>query len=128
MPALKLALVATCLRRDYVFAPPVLGAQAALSMTAAYGRMNAGIDATLTGPGGSVVSGSRDDTHWGFADLYPMGTLKWNFGVHNLIVYTMGDMPADAYDSSRLASRIAEAALTRGDGAQGRNRTLNASY
>ncbi len=88
----------------YIFATPVLGAQAALGLTAAYGRMNAGVDATLTGPGGGVISGSRSDTEWGFSDLYPMATLKWNFGVHNIMVYTMWDLPAGAYDSSRLAN------------------------
>lgn len=88
----------------YIFSAPVFGAQAALSLTTAYGRMRAGVDATLTGPNGGVLSGSRADTLWGFSDLYPMGTLKWNYGVHNVMVYTMWDLPVGAYDSSRLAN------------------------
>jgi hypothetical protein len=88
----------------YVFATPVLGAQAALSMAAAYGRMDASVDATLTGPGGGVISGHRDQSFWGFSDLYPQASLKWNFGVHNIMVYTMWDLPAGAYDSSRIAN------------------------
>lgn len=92
------------LNGSYVFATPVLGAQAALALTTAYGRMHADVNATLTGPFGGVVSGSRSDERTGFADLYPMATLKWNYGVHNVMTYTMWDLPSGAYNSSRLAN------------------------
>src|SRR5262249_2257299 len=36
----------------YVFATPVLGGQAAVGMTALYGRNTTSVSATLTGPGG----------------------------------------------------------------------------
>jgi hypothetical protein len=88
----------------YVFATPVLGAQASIALTGAYGRMAPRIDATLTGPNGGVLSGSRSDSVTAFADLYPMATLKWNFGVHNVMVYTMWDVPVGSYDSNRLAN------------------------
>jgi hypothetical protein len=43
----------------YVFATPVLGGQAAVGMTALYGRNTTSVPATLTGPGGASISGSR---------------------------------------------------------------------
>jgi hypothetical protein len=42
----------------YVFITPVLNGQAAVSVAAAYGRVEVDADATLTGPGGGVLSGS----------------------------------------------------------------------
>jgi hypothetical protein len=65
----------------YVFANPVLGAQAAVGTMSIVGRTRSTIDATLTGPNGGVLSGSRTDTVSGFGDLYPIATLKWNQGV-----------------------------------------------
>jgi hypothetical protein len=92
------------LNATYIFSEPFLGAQAAIGLTGAFGNMHAGVDATLTGPGGGVVSGSTSDNLFGVADLYPMATLKWNAGVHNFMIYTMWDFPAGAYDSDRLAN------------------------
>jgi hypothetical protein len=92
------------LNLNYIFATPVLGAQAAFGMTGAYGRMRAGINATLTGPFGNSISGSRTDVLDGFANLYPLASMKWNFGVHNVMLYTMWGLPVGAYDSSRLAN------------------------
>src|SRR5881397_3893902 len=45
----------------YVFATPVLGGQAAVGMTALYGRNTTSVSATLTGPAGVSLSGSRSD-------------------------------------------------------------------
>lgn len=88
----------------YVFASPVFGAQAALGLTGAFGVMRAGIDATVTGPMGNVISGSRTDTLFGLADLYPMATLKWNHGVNNFMTYLTGDIPVGSYDVNRIAN------------------------
>src|SRR5262245_31674071 len=46
----------------YVFATPVLGGQAAVGMTALYGRNTTSVSATLTGPGGASLSGSSSDS------------------------------------------------------------------
>ena len=88
----------------YVFSTPVLGGQASVGVTALVGRVNAGIDATLTGPGGGVLSGSQSDMLNGVGDLYPTASLKWNGGVHNFMVYTMGGVPVGSYDKNRLAN------------------------
>ena len=88
----------------YVFATPVLGGQAAVGMTALYGRNTTSVSATLTGPGGTSLSGSRSDYVLGFGDLYPAASLKWNRDVHNFMVYTTAGVPVGVYDPNRLAS------------------------
>jgi hypothetical protein len=88
----------------YTFATPVLGGQAAVSVLGAAGSVNAGIDATLTGPRGNTISGSATDNRTTFADVFYQGSLKWNQGVHNEMVYVSGNIPSSTYDSSRLAN------------------------
>ena len=94
----------------YVFATPVLGGQANFILLGAYGRSQASVDTTLTAaplvPGGSgfSISGGRSDTTWGWGDLAPMFTLRWNKGVDNWMVYITGDIPVGAYDPNRLAN------------------------
>ena len=88
----------------YVFATPVFGGQAVVSVAGAYGRVKVDADATLTGPGGGVLSGSESDSNTGFADLYPSATLRWNHGVHNTMIYLMGGVPVGSYDAGRLAN------------------------
>ena len=88
----------------YVFATPVLGGQAAVGMTALYGRNTTSVLATLTGPGGASLSGSRSDYVLGFGDLYPAATLKWNQDVHNFMLYATAAVPVGVYDPTRLAS------------------------
>jgi len=89
---------------SYVFTEPLLGGQAAVSMAGAFGRVKADVNATLTGPGGSALSGNQGDSLTGVADLYPMGSLKWNRGVHNFMAYTMLGVPVGSYDVGRLAN------------------------
>jgi hypothetical protein len=88
----------------YVFATPVLGGQATVGMTALYGRNTTSVSATLTGPGGVSLSGSRSDYVIGFGDLYPAATLKWNQDVHNFMVYATAGVPVGVYDPTRLAT------------------------
>jgi hypothetical protein len=88
----------------YVFATPVLGGEAALGMTALYGRNTTSVSATLTGPGGASLSGSRSDYVVGLGDLYPAATLKWNRDVHNFMVYATAAVPVGVYDPTRLAT------------------------
>jgi hypothetical protein len=88
----------------YAFATPVLGAQAALSMTAVYGRNTTSASATLTGPEGASLSGTRSDTVVGFGDLYPTATLKWSKDEHNVMLYAATGIPVGVYDPTRLAS------------------------
>ena len=92
---------------SYTFATPVLGGQAAVSMTGIYGRTSTSIAGTLwAGVGGIGIerSGQISDALTGFGDLYPQATLKWNAGVNNYMVYLTGDIPVGAYDASRLSN------------------------
>src|SRR5712671_1333910 len=69
---------------SYVFATPVLGGQASVSLLAAYGVVGTSLAGTLsgviTGPLGNSIpfarSDSISDTTWGFGDLAPMFQLK----------------------------------------------------
>ena len=88
----------------YVFSDPILGGQAAIGVAAIGGRMEVGIDATLTGPGGGTLSGTLRDTREGFGDLYPTASLRWARGLHNFMVYTMAGVPVGDYSASRLAN------------------------
>lgn len=88
----------------YVFATPLSGAQASVGVGVGGGHQKVNADAILTGPNGSVRSGSETDTLDGFADLYPSAQLKWNRGVHNTMVYAMGGVPVGAYEAGRLAN------------------------
>ena len=96
----------------YVFATPVLGGQASVSLVSAYGVVSttlAGqLAGSLTGPGGGSIpfmrSDSINDTTWGFGDLVPQFALRWNAGVNNYMAYITGDIPVGAYQSNRLSN------------------------
>src|SRR3954466_11664891 len=75
---------------SYVFETPVLGGQASVSLVGAYGVVGTSLAGQLAGniigPGGGSTpflrSDSFSDTTWGFGDLIPMFSLRWNAGVH----------------------------------------------
>jgi len=118
-PTVKLSLDAdlkaradlAMLNASYVFATPVLGGQLAVSMIGIYGRNNTALSGTLDaslitklGTIGTTRSGTISDTLYGFGDLYPNASLRWNAGLHNFMVYSQADLPVGAYDSTRLAN------------------------
>jgi hypothetical protein len=92
----------------YVFATPVMGGQLSVSMLGAYGVNDTTLAGTLTGTINGIPIPPRSDfisdTTWGFGDLYPMVTLRWNQGVHNWMIFMDGDIPVGAYSASRLAN------------------------
>lgn len=88
----------------YTLETLLLGGQLSLSALTWGGRSSAEVDATLTGPGGGTISGSRSDDFAGFGDLIPQATLKWNDGVNNYMTYITGGIPVGAYDPKRLAN------------------------
>jgi hypothetical protein len=75
----------------------VLGGQAAFTVLAAPGNLGASIDATLTGPRGNAISGVATDNRTTVSDVLYQGTLKWNQGVHNEMVYIVGNIPSGTY-------------------------------
>jgi len=105
---------------SYTFATPVLGGQAAFFLMGGYGRNETSVSGALTGSLGGpgfTVGASRTDTTWGWSDLAPMFTLRWNKGVDNWMVYIAGDIPVGAYDPNRLANiGIGHGAIDTGGG------------
>ena len=88
----------------YVFETPVWGGQASLGVALVYGRADLTIDATLTEPGGEVISGGVSDSLTSFGDLYPTFSVKWNKGVHNYMAYAMAGVPVGSYEVDRLVN------------------------
>jgi hypothetical protein len=95
----------------YVFGTPIFGGQAAIGVSAAYGRDAGSLTGTLTGSltaGGVTVPFARSDTIvqsvWGFEDLSPVASLRWQQGVNNFMTYAAGNIPIGAYDPARLAN------------------------
>jgi hypothetical protein len=88
----------------YAFETPIFGAQAAFGTTILYGKNATSVSATLTGPGGNSISGSRSDEVVGFGDLYPTVSLKWNKDVHNFMVYATTGIPVGAYQLEQIIS------------------------
>jgi hypothetical protein len=89
---------------SYTFADHIAGAQLTLATGAAVGRPKASISGTLTGPLGNTIAGTRTQEIVSYSDLFPMATLKWNFGTHNVMTYLWGVIPVGDYDPSRLAN------------------------
>jgi hypothetical protein len=92
------------LSTTYVFEQPVLGGQFAFGLAQGVGNVAASIEATVTGPGGGIVSGEADDSRTGFTDFFPTASLRWSEGVNNGMVYLSGAIPIGSYDSDRLAN------------------------
>ena len=88
----------------YAFEKPIFGAQAAFGATILYGKNATSVSATLTGPGGNSLSGSRSDEVVGFGDLYPTASLKWNKDANNFMVYATTGIPVGAYQLNRLSA------------------------
>jgi hypothetical protein len=89
----------------YAFKEPVAGAQAAVSMVVALGRVDVGANVVLTVPGtGGQVSVRRNESSSGISDLYPTGTLKWKDGNHHVLAYAMAGLPVGDYKKGRLAN------------------------
>ena len=105
--SLRARVPSNFLNANYVFAEPILSGQLAFGMTGAFGRPSASIDGILTVSVANLVTtrfGSIEDQRMAFADLYPMMSLRWNHGVHNVMVYATGDIPVGTYDPSNLAN------------------------
>jgi hypothetical protein len=88
-----------------VFETKVFGGQAAFGVAEAYGREQASLNATLTaGPIPITRTIALTDTTFGFSDLIPQFSLRWNFGVNNFMTYITGDIPIGTYNAADLAN------------------------
>ena len=92
---------------SYVFAQPVLGGQASISMMTIVGRVDTTLQGQIAGsigPFGFSKFGSITDTVTATGDLYPMFALRWHEGVNNFMTYVTGDLPVGQYDRTSLAN------------------------
>ena len=102
----------------------MLGGQAAVGLTAVYGRKrttnDAVIDTTRLDRSLEIARSRFDtisDTVTGFGDMSPQFSLRWNAGVHNVMTYLTGNIPLGAYNPARLSNLgIGHAALDAGVG------------
>ena len=88
----------------YAFKTPIFGAQAAFGTTILYGKNATSVSATLTGPGGNTLSGSKSDDVLAFGDVYPTASLKWNKDANNFMLYATTGIPVGAYQLNRLSA------------------------
>ncbi len=91
----------------YTFETPVLGAQLYLGATMSYGWMDTSVSAVLTRRRGKTSETAVDETAWGFSDITPFASLKWQFGAdnaHNVMVYATGNVPTGYYNPDSLAA------------------------
>lgn len=93
----------------YTFATPVLGGQAAVLMGIPYGRLQASVDAAISGNlglggPGFTVGRSLTEAVTGFGDLVPEALLRWNFGVNNFMTYITGNLTTGRYAPTRIAN------------------------
>jgi hypothetical protein len=92
---------------SHVFDTKIFGGQFAVSVLAAYGRNSATIDGTLSaslGPLTVTRQGSISDSITAFGDLTPQASLRWNAGVHNVMIYGTTNIRVGSYESTRLAN------------------------
>jgi hypothetical protein len=92
---------------NYVFASKVFGGQLTVGMFSFVGNNSGGLDGTLTlasGPLAITRQGTLGQTTFGYGDLYPIASLRWNDGFHNWMVYGTGDIPVGEYNPSSLAN------------------------
>ena len=93
----------------YTFATPVLGGQANVLVAIPYGRIESGVDATINGNlglggPGFTIGRSLTEAVTGIGDLVPMASLRWNFGVSNLMTYLTGNLTTGRYNQDRIAN------------------------
>ena len=88
----------------YVFVDPLFGGQAAIGVAGVFGRAEADVRATLTGPGGNALSGTASESLTSVGDLFPSFSLRWNHGVHNTMVYGMMGVPVGSYEVGRVVN------------------------
>jgi hypothetical protein len=93
---------------SYVFATPVFGGRAAVSVLGIYGNSSTSLAGTVAGTLGGMpfglLSTNISNSTTGFGDLCPQFALRWNSGVNNYMTYITGDVPVGDYSSTSLSN------------------------
>ena len=91
----------------YTFDGDVLGGQLYVGATFGYAWADNKADSVLTRRVRRTevtTETNIDEAGWGVADINPLSTLKWELGVHNLMVYATGNVPVGYYDPFSLST------------------------
>src|SRR5262245_3049742 len=91
----------------YTFATPVLGGQFNITVAIPYGRLQSSVDATITGSFGGpgfTIGRSLTEAVTGIGDIGPMASLRWNFGVNNVMTYLTGNLTTGVYHAGSIAN------------------------
>jgi hypothetical protein len=91
----------------YVFATPVLGGQASVSVLGLVGNNDTALNATFTGTVGPIPFSrtiSLEQSTFGNGDLIPFFNLRWNSGNDSYMAYLTGDIPVGVYSHTNLAN------------------------
>jgi hypothetical protein len=88
----------------YTLSRPLAGAQAAASLSWAFGGATSSVSATLAGAGGGTATAGQTGDVTGGCDLAPQLSLKWSEGAHSGMAYVTANVPTGSYDVNRLAN------------------------
>ena len=91
----------------YTFETPVLAGQLYVSATFGYSWIDNKADSVLSRRNRRTeitTETNVDEVGWGLDDIAPMATLKWQFGSHNLMVYTTANVPTGYLNPNTLST------------------------
>jgi hypothetical protein len=91
----------------YTFESDVLGGQLYLGVTLGYSWIDNQAESVVSRRvRRSEVTTERNvqETGWGLVDINPLATLKWDLGVHNLMVYATGNVPTGYFDPNTMST------------------------
>jgi hypothetical protein len=91
----------------YTFDTAVLDGQLYVGATFGYGWVDNKVDSVLSRPlrrSISLTETNVDEAGWGTVDINPLVTLKWELGVHNLMVYATGNIPTGYFDPNTIST------------------------
>jgi hypothetical protein len=95
----------------YTFDTSVLGGQLYVGATFGYAWIDNKVDSVVSRPvtrrkitTDVTTETNVDDSGWGTVDINPLATLKWEFGVNNLMTYLTGNIPSGYFDPSSIST------------------------
>ena len=91
----------------YTFDTAVLDGQLYVGATFGYAWVDNKVDSVLSRPTRRLLMTSEsnvDEAGWGTVDINPLATLKWELGVHNLMVYATGNIPTGYFNPDTLST------------------------
>ncbi len=91
----------------YTFESDVLGAQLYLGLTLGYSWIDNKVESVVSRRvrrTEETIERNIQESGWGLVDINPLATLKWQFDVHNLMVYATGNVPTGYFDPTSMST------------------------